>query len=432
MIAEPINSRLWRKFSVFFVIVVLLLFGGSTVLGKYGGGTGEPNAPYQIWDANHMQAIGADANDWDKHFVLMADIDLSQFDGQDGREEFNIIGDGEYVGWPVPSTPFTGVFDGNGHIISGFACYSNRRASIGLFGYVDGENSEIKNLGLTDPDVHVGGDNVGALVGYFSNNGAITNCYAEGGSVSGDNQIGGLVGVSVNGTITNCYSSARVDGGLVSTPATDRIAKSHVTKNIAKSGGVIGASCAGGLLGFSSYSTIDRSYATNPVTGDNLVGGLVGGNISGGIISNSYAKGNVVGRYAAGGLLGYNSEGIISTCYSTGRVTGDSDVGAFIGTNCLVSLITDCHWDIETSSEPNMCGCQDPNAVGCENSYGKTTAEMKRQSTFTDWDFINVWDIGDNQTYPYLRTVLPSDLNKDHITNFLDFCIVAEQWCSEE
>ena len=27
--------------------------------GKYGGGSGTPEDPYQIRDANHMQAIGA-------------------------------------------------------------------------------------------------------------------------------------------------------------------------------------------------------------------------------------------------------------------------------------------------------------------------------------------------------------------------------------
>jgi hypothetical protein len=35
-----------------------------------------------------MNAIGANSNDWDKHFKLMADIDLSGFTGTD----FNIIG----------------------------------------------------------------------------------------------------------------------------------------------------------------------------------------------------------------------------------------------------------------------------------------------------------------------------------------------------
>jgi len=57
---------------------------------------------------------------------------------------------------------------------------------------------------------------------------------------------------------------------------------------------------------------------------------------------------------------------------------------------------------------------------------------MHQQTTFTNWDFINVWDIGENQIYPYLRTVSASDLNKDNVTNFLDLCIVAEQWCEEQ
>ena len=51
----------------------------------------------------------------------MADIDLSGFDGKDGRPGFNIIApdtdpsdqDSEFQG-----TPFSGVFDGNGHTIS--------------------------------------------------------------------------------------------------------------------------------------------------------------------------------------------------------------------------------------------------------------------------------------------------------------------------
>ena len=134
------------------------LFGKATILiicccslsvqGKYGGGSGTPEDPYQIWDANHMQAIGADANDWDKHFMLMADIDLSQFDGRDGREKFNVIG--EYA------NPFTGVFDGNDHTISNFTYDSNDRIDVGLFVDVYGPNAEIKNLGLIDPNVVTG------------------------------------------------------------------------------------------------------------------------------------------------------------------------------------------------------------------------------------------------------------------------------------
>ena len=49
--------------------------------------------------------------------------------------------------------------------------------------------------------------------------------------------------------------------------------------------------------------------------------------------------------------------------------------------------------------EPNMCGIQEECAFGCNNSYGRTTAEMMQQSTFENWDFINIWAIGENQTY---------------------------------
>ena len=65
-----------------------------------------------------MNTIGAEPNDWDKHFQLMADIDLSGYAGTD----FNIIGG-----------RFTGVFDGNGHTISNFSYTTSNGLYIGLF-----------------------------------------------------------------------------------------------------------------------------------------------------------------------------------------------------------------------------------------------------------------------------------------------------------
>ena len=43
---------------------------------KYAGGTGEPNDPYQIATAADLIALGNEPNDYDKHFILTADIDL--------------------------------------------------------------------------------------------------------------------------------------------------------------------------------------------------------------------------------------------------------------------------------------------------------------------------------------------------------------------
>ncbi|MHC4324394.1 MAG: right-handed parallel beta-helix repeat-containing protein, partial [Planctomycetota bacterium] len=71
----------------------------SGIPAKYGGGTGEPNDPYLIYTAGQMNTIGAEPNDWEKHFKLMADIDLKDF----GDSSFNLIGS--------ESHPFMGVFD---------------------------------------------------------------------------------------------------------------------------------------------------------------------------------------------------------------------------------------------------------------------------------------------------------------------------------
>ena len=58
-------------------IAVMLVFTQSAYCGTYGGGVGTAEEPFIIETAEHMQDIGANSGDWDKHFVLMADIDLS-------------------------------------------------------------------------------------------------------------------------------------------------------------------------------------------------------------------------------------------------------------------------------------------------------------------------------------------------------------------
>ena len=89
-------------------------YGGTTeasispsgIHAKYGSGNGTAEDPYLIYTAEHMNTIGAESNDWDKHFKLMADIDLKDY----GDSSFNLIGN--------DSQPFLGVFNGSGHSIS--------------------------------------------------------------------------------------------------------------------------------------------------------------------------------------------------------------------------------------------------------------------------------------------------------------------------
>ena len=73
------------------LFLVMLYFSGLPAKAQYGGGTGEPNDPYLIYTAEQMNAIGTEPNDWDKHFKLMANVDLLDFDGKEGRPPFNMI-----------------------------------------------------------------------------------------------------------------------------------------------------------------------------------------------------------------------------------------------------------------------------------------------------------------------------------------------------
>ena len=185
-----------------------------------------------------------------------------------------------------------------------------------------------------------------------------------------------------------------------------------------------GSGGIGGLCGSNQSGHISKCYSSGVVTGDfvSRIGGLCGENQ--GIIDNCYSTSSVTGTRNVGGLCGNNGIGNIRNCYSNGPVTG-TFAGGFCGFSGSSAYIIGCFWDVETSGIGEV-GENDSGAIG------KTTAEMKQQSTFTDWDFINVWNIGENQTYPYLRTYLPSDINKDRIINFLDFCIIADKWLQEQ
>ncbi len=116
----------------------------AVAIRKYAGGTGDPNTPYQIATAEQMNAIGTRPEDWDKHFQLTADIDLSPFDGKDGRPAFNIIA-------PDYDHSFKGSFDGKGHTVSNFTYESEDAYFVGLFGRL--LEATIKDLHIVDPNV---------------------------------------------------------------------------------------------------------------------------------------------------------------------------------------------------------------------------------------------------------------------------------------
>ncbi|MGA2191738.1 MAG: GLUG motif-containing protein [Steroidobacteraceae bacterium] len=369
-----------------------------------------------------------------------------------------------------PTAPFTGSFNGLGHIITFLYIYLPSADDVGLFGYT-GSGSVIQNVGLAGVAVY-GTTLVGGLVGY--NNGTVSNGFANGegvgntGSVSGASSVGGLIGAS-NGSVSNSYaldsvigtSESTFVGGLVGYNV-GPISNSYAT------GSVSGFDYVGGLVG-ANLSTVGNSYATgivNGATGSTFVGGLVGYNVgqinSGATISNSYATGRVIGSGEVGGLVGLNDSGAtISNSYATGSAIGTSgsSVGGMVGVNSgsisnsyatgsvsvsgggyvggLVAAnggtVSNSFWDTTTSGQSTSAG-----------GTGLTTAQMQMALNFTGFTFTttpgasgNNWVIVDGDgtlnnaggaagvTFPMLASEYSTTINNAHQLQLMTMNLAA-------
>jgi len=337
-------------------------------------GTGIEDDPYLIHTPEELNLVGLGLCDWDRHFRLMADIDLSGY----SYNKAVIAKDTDDVESGFQGIPFTGNFDGNGHTISNLTI--DGKSYLGLFGQLE-SGGKIFNLGLDAVDVNATGNSVGGLAG-LNLDGKITTTYST-GRIEGKRSVGSLVGSNWKGSITTSYSS----------------------------GSVSGTNWVGGLVGRNG-GDIRHCYSVGAISGKEAVGGLVGSNIGPqGTVTDCYSTGAVDGTEDVGGLVGKNGAYVIH-CYSTGdvRATGNT-VGGLLGGE-HPSIVIACFWDTETSGLLNMCGIQVYGATGCDDSYGKTTAEMRTASTFLDagWDFMDevengtedIWWILEGQNYPRL------------------------------
>ncbi len=348
--------------------------------GTYSGGGGTQGEPYIIDTPADWQELMITSTDWDKHFLLTADLDLADANLTPVGTSYN--------------SAFRGIFDGGGFTISNAVIHRPGEDYVGLFGYIR-SGAQVKNLTLADADV-LGAARVGALAG--RNMGTIASCYVV-GTVIGDTCVGGLVGNSHQGgaiTLSSAMVTVTGDhvvGGLVG-------ANEGATITSCSTAGVVsGNRYVGGLAGGEFFSrTIDSCYATAAVTGNQYVGGLAG--YSEGKIVSSYATGPVDGNEYVGGLLGYNSRGRVIHCYSTGKPTGASSVGGLCGAVYAGSGYEDTgnFWDTETSL-----------TVDSAMGMGRTTAQMQRLATFTQsgWDFLETWQIYEGLDYPRLQWGVP-------------------------
>lgn len=310
------------------------------------------------------------------NFKLVKDIDLSDY-----RSNTNTANQG----WlPIPN--FTGVFNGNGHTISGLRINRTGSSFLGLFGSVKG--ATIKNVTVALGGDILGSSAVGVIAGrttHVTNNGAVlenNQVIGNGHTVratallgyaggligySGDNTrlennqvdhiniltngvsnyAGGLVGAARNSSLfDNAINRAKVEAysyaGGIAGVTYGYSAQAHsngtlVTKNIVDTESSVQGrgSYAGGAFG----AIYEGSEVRQTLTHAKVIGkGSYNGGFAGVIydrstVDQSAAYGSVEAVRYTGGFVGalYNSASV-SNSYARGAVTGTTELGGFVGT----------------------------------------------------------------------------------------------------
>lgn len=313
-----------RSFCSEITVIVLTLALGAQA--QYSGGRGTAQDPYRIATAADLMTLGQTVKDYDKHFILTADIDLAP--GLPGRKTFDkaVIAPLRGVSNDVPLDPvFTGVFDGGGRTIRNLTTRQGNCA--GLFGGL-GAAGRIVNLSLDAVSIDGTGSFVGSLVGY--NFGVIADCSVA-GTIAGGGYIGGLVGYNNAGSIVNCRSNVTVRKW----------------------------SFAGGLVGFNHNGSIANCYSSGTVAGDEDVGGLVGCNID--TIINSFSAGRVTGGLYFGGLIGDSPGKVVVSCFwdiqSSKQTTSVHGTGLTTAQMQDVETYLSCGWDWAGESANGTADC---------------------------------------------------------------------------
>ncbi|MDR1448446.1 MAG: hypothetical protein LBI63_05800 [Candidatus Ancillula sp.] len=316
-------------------------------------------SPYIICTAQELDELPR--HDLSGSFILGADIDLKPYltPGGTGFSKYQL------EKWlPIGSidNPFTGTFDGRGHIISGLEINRLSSDDIGLFGNTI--DAHISNLVVKIGASGVlGGKNVGAIIGnQVIDNGSrdlINNVHAY-GYIAGSENIGGLFGqITVQGGAVASSDSSHFDGEIHSTSGfvgglfgkvnilnggniilKTSFSIGEILISSANSQGVAGL--IGGIVANggaeaevqASYSTMNISSPGSSVAG--LIGGFLGSDGAILTVDQSYVSGQINGVSSVGSIFGsiYAARGanayIVDT-YSKADVFGEDNCGGIIG-----------------------------------------------------------------------------------------------------
>ena len=241
----------------------------------------------------------------DLYVILEADIDLADVD--------------------FSSIPhFSGIFDGQGHTVSGLQLATDGSAQ-GLFRYLT-DTAVVQNLAVLGT-VEPGGSRnlIGGIAG--ENSGSILNCSFT-GVVSGGDYVGGIAGRNgVAGVIEGCSVAGELCGehfvggitgenlGVIRDCSNEAAINTTAVQNTVKISDI-------------NLDTLTNSEAVNTVTD---IGGVAG--TSSGVIRSCVNRADVGYQhmgYNIGGIAG-TQVGYIVKCENYGKIYGRKEVGGIVG-----------------------------------------------------------------------------------------------------
>lgn len=380
----------------------------------------------EIWTAEDLYNV---RNDLGASYIQMADIDLSS-----------------YSNWAPIGSPtgcfsdgsFSGTYDGNNFKITNLTINdpTGTKESNGLFSPLTGI---LKNIILEDVNV-VGAKNIGALAGRancvsFGATTLIENCHVISGSVSGNKNVGGLIGnsslwygeglgnnhikvlkcsvncsirggKSIGGIIGKCSGAEDTAPGSLPSNVQIILCSSNVSitmfqldlseyygSNTPNIGGIVGGftywrdnlgSIFGLIQDCFSFCSVDVSSEVTFLDGCGFnIGSILGGAGNRIKIENCYGVPNFNINYS----LDPNDGSTINTV--GGLFGGHTSLDAPI-------IISSSYYNSEEYA-PNI-----------DNGYGtaKTTTELKEEALFEDWISSGRWLMEPeiNDGYPYFAS----------------------------
>jgi len=267
----------------------------------------------------------------------------------------------------------------------------------------------------------------------------IEKCYNAGSVIMKDSRywVGGIAGTATGGvTFFECYNEGTIIGigtfaGIVGEMNSHySVAVAPVVSGCYNLGEITidlekgrGDCKVGGIAGDVSAGMIENSYNAGNVTGMSYVGGIVGSsqNYNGVItVINCYNRGKVTSLYdkwgiESGGIIGRTQQydGYdyrICNCYNMGEILNPNvsnyRVGQLFGylgeQNEGMLDISGCYYSKDLGDYASSDNYLDPNEADRLEAgiHGVTTAQMKKAETFSEYDFIEIWSMGDAD-YPY-------------------------------